>query len=90
MTKEQYSEQIDTLIKKEKLKSLVLYNDDYHTFEYVIEALIHICKHKETQAVQCTYLVHYTGKSDVKSGTYNDLKPMKDQLILRGLDATIE
>jgi ATP-dependent Clp protease adaptor protein ClpS len=69
---------------------LILHNDDYHTFDEVIDALIDICEHEAEQAVQCTYLVHYKGKADVKKGGYNTLKPMKTKLVERGLKATIE
>ncbi|MDX1284687.1 MAG: ATP-dependent Clp protease adaptor ClpS [Draconibacterium sp.] len=69
---------------------LVLHNDDVHTFDYVIDALIDICEHGFEQATQCTYLVHYKGKCDVKKGGYSVLKPMKDALIARELNATID
>jgi ATP-dependent Clp protease adaptor protein ClpS len=71
-------------------KFLILHNDDYHTFDYVIDALISICEHNVEQAVQCTYLVHYKGKADVKKGTYNYLKPMMSGLRAKDLKATIE
>ncbi len=71
-------------------KFLILHNDDIHTFDYVIESLISICKMEAVHAEQCTYLVHYKGKCDVKKGTANYLKPLKDGLIDRGLNATIE
>ena len=87
-TREIPDEFTDTLSEKEK--HLILYNDDYHTFDYVIDALMDICKHPEEQAIQCTYLVHYTGKADVKKGTYSFLKPMMTQLRKRDLKATIE
>jgi ATP-dependent Clp protease adaptor protein ClpS len=73
-----------------KSKFLVLHNDDIHTFDYVIESLIRICKMDTVQAEQCTFLVHYKGKCDVKKGTAGILKPLKDGLIERGLNATIE
>jgi len=81
-------ETTDTLNSENKF--LILYNDDYHTFDYVIDALMDICKHEEEQAVQCTYLVHYKGKADVKKGTYGFLKPMMSQLRKRDLKAVIE
>jgi len=71
-------------------KFLVLHNDDYHTFDYVIDALISICEHEVEQAVQCTYLVHYKGKADVKKGSYEYLKPMMKGLREKDLKATIE
>ncbi|MCY1720125.1 ATP-dependent Clp protease adaptor ClpS [Prolixibacteraceae bacterium Z1-6] len=69
---------------------LILHNDDVHTFDYVIEALIDICKHGYEQATQCTMLVHYKGKCDVKKGGFAALKPLKDALIERKLNATID
>ncbi len=77
---------------KKRLKEsfLVLHNDDIHTFDYVIDALIDICGHDYEQATQCTFLVHYKGKCDVKKGSRTELKPMKDALIERKLNATIE
>ena len=71
-------------------QSLVLYNDDYNTFDFVIETLVNICKHNSNQAEQCAYIVHYKGKCDVKSGDYEKLKPMKEALTDKGLNAKIE
>jgi ATP-dependent Clp protease adaptor protein ClpS len=69
---------------------LTLHNDDVHTFDYVIDALVKICDHGYEQATQCTMLIHYKGKCDVKKGGFKDLKPMKDALLERELNATIE
>lgn len=69
---------------------LILHNDDIHTFDYVIESLVRICKMETVQAEQCTYLVHYKGKCDIKKGTAHYLKPLKEGLTDRGLSATIE
>ena len=80
-------------LKEEKVtlsKNVVLYNDDVNTFEFVITALMEICKHNSLQAEQCTYLVHYKGKCAVKTGSLIDLKPIKEALLDRGLSASIE
>ena len=53
--------------------SLILHNDDVNTFEFVIESLIDVCKHTSEQAEQCTYLIHYKGKCDVKKGDLSHL-----------------
>ena len=45
---------------------IMLYNDDYNTFDYVIELLIEICDHTYEQAEQCAVLVHFSGKCPVK------------------------
>lgn len=77
---------------KEKIANdnfLILHNDDVHSFDYVIDALIDICKHNFEQAEQCTLIVHHKGKCDIKKGGFKKLKPMKDALIERELNATI-
>lgn len=71
-------------------QQIVLYNDDFNTFEFVIESLIKVCRHDPVQAEQCTYLVHYKGKCSVKRGSYEVLEPMCTALLERGLTAEIE
>jgi len=80
----------ETIEQAADVFNLFLYNDDFNTFDHVIECLISICKHDEIQAEQCAYIVHYTGKCDVKYGSFLELKPLKDALIEKGLSATIE
>jgi ATP-dependent Clp protease adaptor protein ClpS len=69
---------------------LILHNDDVHSFDYVTNALIEICEHSFEQASQCTIITHYKGKCDVKKGKMNTLKPLKEALIERKLNATID
>ena len=69
---------------------LILHNDEVHTFDYVIDTLINVCEMDSIQAEQCTFLVHYKGKCDVKKGSLNFLKPYKEALIDKGLEATID
>ena len=83
-------EVVETVVKEEAVKALILYNDDYNTFDFVTESLIKVCKHDAIQAEQCTYLVHYTGKCVVKNGTFKKLKPLCEALLERGLSAKIE
>lgn len=80
----------DQLEKKSNERFLVLHNDDYHTFDYVINALIEICDHDILQAEQCTLLIHYKGQCDVKKGSFSYLRPMKNALVLKELKATID
>jgi ATP-dependent Clp protease adaptor protein ClpS len=81
---------VEDEVKEARVRDLVLYNDDVNTFDFVIECLVEICKHDLLQAEQCTYIVHYTGKCAVKSGSYNQLNPMREALCERGLSAVIE
>ncbi|MBA7527881.1 ATP-dependent Clp protease adapter protein ClpS [subsurface metagenome] len=95
MTEKKYLDSKPELegILNEKLKDdrfLILHNDDVHTFEYVIEALVKVCEMEHVQAEQCTYLVHYKGKCDIKKGDFDYLKPYKQALIDKELEATID
>lgn len=87
--KRQYEEEVLVLDETDDVYKLILHNDDIHTFDFVIEALIEICKHTWEQAEQCTILVHYKGKCTVKSGSMDVLKPMHDKLISRSLTSEI-
>jgi ATP-dependent Clp protease adaptor protein ClpS len=69
---------------------LTLHNDDVNTFDYVIDSLIAVCEHDAIQAEQCAYITHHKGKCDVKKGTYNVLDVMRQTLLDRGLQVTID
>lgn len=69
---------------------LVLFNDDFNTFEYVIDALIEICNLESLQAEQITLTVHLKGKCGVISGDFTSLKPMFNALSLKGLTVEIQ
>lgn len=88
-TKEKIQEEVDVLEKEVNQHEIVLYNDDVHTFDFVIDSLIDVCEHTLEQAEQCTILVHYKGKCTVKSGEYNDLKPRCSKLLSLGLSAEL-
>lgn len=85
-------QELDVLIQEvtAKTKAIILYNDDYNTFNHVIDCLVKYCDHNIIQAEQCALLVHHTGKCDVKHGSYDKLKPICEALLEQGLTAKIE
>jgi len=89
LSKEQTQEDYDVAEKETNKYEIILFNDDVHTFDYVIDSLIEICEHTLEQAEQCTYLVHYKGKCAVKTGEYEELKPRCTRLLQKGLSAEI-
>jgi ATP-dependent Clp protease adaptor protein ClpS len=91
MVKEKYKEipDLDHTTSTLDEHQLLLINDDVHTFDYVIDALIDICNHTPQQAAQCTMIVHYKGSCDVKKGTFEELRPLRKALIEKELKATI-
>ena len=80
-------EDVDTL--EDSGCTLVLWNDDVHTFDYVIKALVDICRHTVEQAEQCAILVHCHGKCSIKHGSYSDLLPMHQALLDKQLTTEI-
>lgn len=72
------------------LSELVVYNDDFNTFEWVIECLVEVLSHTNEQAEQLSLIIHYTGKATVKTAPFEVLRPLKDELVERGLSAVIE
>lgn len=88
-TKVQEEISFETLEKIISKRDLVVYNDDVNTFDHVIDSLIKVCKHEVEQATQCTYIIHYKGKCDVKKGTFEELKPMCESLLEKGITAEI-
>lgn len=91
MKKETFKEdvKIDSISETVKKRELILFNDEFHTFDYVIDALVKVCKHSFEQATQCTMITHYKGQCEVKKGYYSELKPLKQALIERELKAKI-
>lgn len=71
-------------------KNLIVFNDHVNTFDHVIESLVKVCKHDVIQAEQCTWLVHYKGKCQVKKGDYEELEAMCTGLLNRGITAEIQ
>jgi ATP-dependent Clp protease adaptor protein ClpS len=87
LTEEELDLELDALLKDKN--EIVIFNDDFNTFDFVIQSLVDVCNHTTIQAEQCTYIIHYNGKCAVKSGEYEKLKPMCTALLDRGLTAEI-
>lgn len=69
---------------------LIVLNDDYNTFEWVIECFVEVLKHSSEQAEQLAWIIHTKGRASVKLGIFEELRPFKDALVDRGLNAIIE
>lgn len=69
---------------------LVLFNDEHNTFDHVIDALVEVCEHDLHQAEQCALVAHFKGKCGVKSGSFDELKPLHRELGQRDLTVEIQ
>jgi ATP-dependent Clp protease adaptor protein ClpS len=70
--------------------SLVVWNDEVNTFDWVIETLVEVCGHSTSQAEQCALIIHTKGKYAVRNGSYSQLKPQRDAITDRQINATLE
>ena len=94
MLEMEYAPEVEELVEEDidqdGMRNLIVHNDDFNTFDHVINTLIKVCKHNLQQAEQCTYLIHYRGRCAVKKGSFHELKPMKEGINDAGISATIE
>jgi ATP-dependent Clp protease adaptor protein ClpS len=88
ITKTRTKSQVEAILSKPY--RLMLHNDDYNSFEWVIECLIKVCKHEYEQAEQSAHIVHNNGKCDVKYGDLETISEMTNKLKSAGLSATME
>jgi ATP-dependent Clp protease adaptor protein ClpS len=90
LTNTKYQQDTDTLTVTESYCSLIVWNDEVNTFEWVIETLIDVCGHSTEQAEQCAIIIDSKGKYAVKEGSYDILKPQCDAITERGINATVD
>jgi len=83
----QYAEEVVEKLVDEH--NLIVFNDHVNTFDHVIDSLIKVCKHDAIQAEQCTHIIHFNGKCDVKKGDFDSLEPLCTALLDRGITAEI-
>ena len=51
ITKKKTSSKVESVLSKPY--KLIVHNDDYNTFDWVITCLMKICKHEQEQVTQC-------------------------------------
>ena len=73
--------ELEVLTQVKREHEIILYNDDVNTFDHVINTLVAYCDHTYEQAEQCAYIVHYSGKCIVKTGSYEELEPICQKLL---------
>lgn len=89
-TNTKYKEDTDLLTELDEYCTLIVWNDEVNSFDWVIETLVDICGHTPEQAEQCAIIIDSKGKYAVKEGSYDVLKPLCDAITDRGIGATVE
>lgn len=72
------------------IKQLILFNDNFNTFDYVINTLIEVLGHDPYQAETCTWIAHFKGKCTVKKGDFTTLKKYYNEMTYRKLTVEIQ
>jgi ATP-dependent Clp protease adaptor protein ClpS len=93
ITKPHWEEEEDVLVE-EDIESdipvrILVWNDDVNSFEWVILSFMEVLGHSYEQADQLALMIHTKGKAYVKTGPKEELEPMCDALIDRGLTAEL-
>ena len=88
ITKKKNKTEVDRIISQPW--KLILHNDSYNSFDWVITCLMKVCGHEYEQANQCAHMVHFKGECDVKYGDFEKLSVMKEKLQNAGLSVTLE
>ncbi len=83
-------EERETDVLEDQPWSLIVWNDEVNSFDWVIETLVEVCGHSFEQAEQCALFIHHKGKYAVRQGSFEELEPLCTAITDRGIGATIE
>jgi ATP-dependent Clp protease adaptor protein ClpS len=65
---------------------VVLFNDEDHTYDYVVEMLTHCCELSRDAAFYCALEVDMTGRTVVYYGDFGNCKTVCDKILAYGPD----
>ncbi len=89
-TKEKTKEDIKPKVTNDEDAILIVFNDDFNTFDFVIQSFMEICKLTYEFSSKLAWTIHTKGSAVVKTGEYEELKKMKDLLVDRGIFAVVQ
>ncbi|MEX1096982.1 MAG: ATP-dependent Clp protease adaptor ClpS [Planctomycetales bacterium] len=72
--------------KRQPPYAVIVHNDDFHTWQYVIEVLQRVCGHDLQNAFLLTSQVHHAGKAPVWTGPKEVAELKRDQIRGFGTD----
>ncbi len=72
------------------VKKLVLHNDNFNHFDFIVNSLIDVAGHDPVQAEQCALIAHYKGFCEIMEGTFKELMATHKELTFRSITVSIE
>ncbi len=76
----------DTLTKTAAPFKVVLFNDEEHTYDYVVEMLTQVCKLSKQNAFRCAVEVDLTGRTIVHYGSRKECDSTCGRIVAYGPD----
>ena len=80
----------EVLAGLKELNRLILWNDDFNTFEHVIHCMIKYLDYSETQAQKIAWKVHNEGKCAILEGSFTEVEIYRKILQQEGLTVSVE
>ena len=71
----------ETRTKRQPPYNVILFNDEEHTFDYVIELIMKLFAHAKPMAEALTWKIHNTGRAIVLT-THRELAELKREQVL--------
>ncbi|MFD2743838.1 MULTISPECIES: ATP-dependent Clp protease adaptor ClpS [Sphingobacterium] len=69
---------------------LILWNDDFNTFDHVIHCMMHHLQYSEGEASRIAFKVHTEGKCAILEGSYTEMEIYRKILKSEGLTVSVE
>jgi ATP-dependent Clp protease adaptor protein ClpS len=73
-----------------ELHRLILWNDDYNTFDHVIHCMMKYLDYTEAQASKIAWKVHNEGKCAVLEGSFTEVEVYRKILQQEGLTVSVD
>ncbi len=83
---DQGQSETETLTKPAANWKVVLFNDEEHTYDYVVEMLTSACKLSRENAFRCAVEVDMSGRTIVFYGSRNDCEGVCSKILAYGPD----
>ncbi len=89
-TKEETFTLEELLAGLKEMHRLILWNDDFNTFDHVIHCMMKYLDYTEPQAGKIAWKVHNEGKCAVLEGSFTEMEIYRKILQQEGLTVSVE
>lgn len=89
MTSTEISEKTEYTTDNVYRHQVILYNDDFNTFEHVEECLMAICKKDKKEAKRIAREAHEKGKAVCYTGSMEECETVGEKLSQEGLTVSV-